>query len=107
MIVEDLNAPKDKYPTGKFTHLVAYNIPEGTQSLSLEALPSVAREGLDTWTGPNPPEGTGRHNYQFRVYALGEGFMAPAAGATQQQLMDAMQGHITGQTSITGYMDPR
>jgi hypothetical protein len=31
--------------------------------------------------------------------------MAPAAGATQQQLMDAMQGHITGQTKITGYMD--
>ena len=59
---------------------------------------------------PNPEAGTGKHNYQFRVYALGEGFKAPTAaegtaGVTQQQLVDAMQGHITGQTSITGYMD--
>jgi phosphatidylethanolamine-binding protein (PEBP) family uncharacterized protein len=107
VIVEDSFAPTAKYPTGKFTHLVAYNIiPEGAgQVLSLEDLPSGAREGRDTWTPPNPEAGTGVHNYQFRVYALGEGFVAPDAGATQQQLMDAMQGHITGQTSITGYMD--
>jgi Raf kinase inhibitor-like YbhB/YbcL family protein len=104
VIVIDHNAVGRSAVNGKFTHVAAWNIPAGTQDLDLGALPRGAVEGADTWTGPNPPPRSGTHRYEFQVYALGEGFTAPAAGATQQQLMNAMQGHITGQTSITGYM---
>jgi phosphatidylethanolamine-binding protein (PEBP) family uncharacterized protein len=111
VVVEDFNAAGNSpgirtMPDGtkRFTHLVAFNIPLGTQEINLGALPQGAVEGSDTWTGPNPPDGSGTHNYRFRVYALGAGFKAPAEGATQQQVMDAMQAHVTGRAEIWGTM---
>jgi Raf kinase inhibitor-like YbhB/YbcL family protein len=108
LVVEDLDAvgPSARRMhdgTSRVTHWLLDNIPEGTDSLSSDGVPPGAQEGRNAfWEGPAPPAGSGTHRYVFKLYALGEGFTAPAAGATQQQVMTAMEGHILGQTSIMG-----
>jgi Raf kinase inhibitor-like YbhB/YbcL family protein len=99
LIMEDRSAAKEGFK-GKFTHWVLYNIPADTQEISM-AQPEGTRQGADAWQGPNPRDGK-PHTYVFTLYALGENFTAPDAGATQQQLMDAMKDHIVGQTSLRG-----
>jgi Raf kinase inhibitor-like YbhB/YbcL family protein len=50
------------------------------------------------YRGPAPPAGK-PHNYHFTVYAL-DTALDLAPGATKQQLLDAMKGHIIGQGQL-------
>jgi Raf kinase inhibitor-like YbhB/YbcL family protein len=56
--------------------------------------------GLD-YVGPCPPEQDGPHRYSFRVYAL-DAWVTLAEGATREQLLEAMNGHILAQGELTG-----
>jgi Raf kinase inhibitor-like YbhB/YbcL family protein len=98
---------------GRYTHWVVSNIPEGTTKLQMVGgvLQAVDGAGNITnvsqalpYSGPNPGDGK-PHTYVFTLYALGQNsngqdYQAPAQVATQQQLADAMQGHIVGQTEL-------
>lgn len=56
--------------------------------------------GLD-YVGPCPPEHHDAHRYSFRVYAL-DAWVTLAEGATREQLLDAMEGHVLAHGELTG-----
>lgn len=112
LVLHDPDAPLE----GGFVHWVIYNIPGGATGLP-EGLPSDAElttpadlagttqgnNGLRRpgYFGPRPPAGSGVHNYNFRLFALD---LAPEldAGLDSAGLMDAIDGHILGSTTLTG-----
>jgi len=51
------------------------------------------------YDGPCPPSGT--HRYYFKLYALNSTLVV-SAGATQEELLTAMTGHILAQTQMMG-----
>jgi Raf kinase inhibitor-like YbhB/YbcL family protein len=104
LIVDDPDAPR-----GTFVHWVAYDLPAGARSLpeATPAQPELAdgtRQGSNGagkigYTGPCPPSGT--HRYYFKLYAL-DAPTGLASGASKEQLVDAMQGHILAQGELWG-----
>ena len=105
LIVDDPDAP-----SGVFTHWVIFNLPPDTRSLpeavSADAtLASGALQGENGrgdigYRGPCPPSGS-PHHYCFSLYALDKSLNL-AAGASEEQLLQAMQGHILAQSQLVG-----
>ena len=104
LIVDDPDAP-----SGTYVHWVIYNLPASTRALaenvqpdatlkdgSLNGQNSSRRSG---YTGPCPPNG--KHRYFFKLYAL-DSVLALKSGATKDQLLSAMQGHILAQAELMG-----
>jgi Raf kinase inhibitor-like YbhB/YbcL family protein len=50
--------------------------------------------------GPCPPKGS-PHHYRFILYALDKS-LDLAAGASKDQVLEAMQGHILAQSQLVG-----
>ena len=104
LIAEDPDAPG-----GVFTHWLLYNIPPGVKELPEdvrrdETLPNGARQGINDfgkigYGGPCPPGGT--HRYYFKLYAL-DTLLDLKPGATKEQLLDAIQGHLLAETEVMG-----
>lgn len=96
-------------PGGTWVHWVLFNLPAGARALpeavrSDATLADGSRTGTNSWQrpgygGPCPPRGT--HRYFFRLYALNVA-LDLAGGAGQDQLLQAMQGHVLGQTELMG-----
>lgn len=96
-------------PVGTWVHWVLFNIP-GTATSLPEAMPAQdefsdgtrhgrSSFGRNAYGGPCPPGGT--HRYFFKLYALDTLLdLAPGAGA--QQVTQAMEGHVLGQTELMG-----
>ena len=97
-----------------YTHWVIFNLPPDARGLP-EAVPkdeTLANGALQGKTGsggigyptgyfgPCPPKGS-PHHYRFTVYAL-DTSLDLAAGASKDQLLQAMQGHILGQAQLVG-----
>lgn len=104
LIMDDPDAP-----SGVFTHWVVFNIP--AESLNLPAAATSANlpngtiqgrnsYGTSAYGGPCPPPGS-PHHYRFTLYALGQP-VALAAGATREQLLSTMSGHILAQARLIG-----
>ena len=96
-------------PRGTWVHWILYNIPTSTRALP-EAIPSDANladgswHGMNNWgrlgyDGPCPPSGT--HRYFFNLYALDK-MLDLYAGASKDQVRQAMQGHILAQAQLMG-----
>ena len=104
LIADDPDAP-----IGTWVHWVLYNLPGQTVALAQAVppdadLPDGGRHGKNSWGrlgygGPCPPGGT--HRYFFKLYAL-DTVLDLAAGASKEQLLQAMQGHILAQTELMG-----
>lgn len=104
LIVED---PQD---TGVFTHWVLYNIPPDRSDLpeGVEAGGTLwwgAMQGRNSYgnvryEGPCPPRRQ-EHTYYFRLYAL-DAPLDLAAGATREQVMQQMEGHILERAELVG-----
>jgi Raf kinase inhibitor-like YbhB/YbcL family protein len=101
-------------PDAAYTHWVIYNLPPDATGLP-EAVPkgdTLANGALQGkigsggsgyptgYMGPCPPKG-GPHHYQFTLYAL-DITLDLAAGASKDQVLQAMQGHILGQAQLVG-----
>jgi Raf kinase inhibitor-like YbhB/YbcL family protein len=105
LIMDDPDAPM-----GVFTHWVMYNLPPDTQGLpeavtknsqlSGGALQGKNGGGTIGYIGPCPPKGS-PHHYRFTLYALDKS-LDLAAGATKDQALQAMEGHILGQSQLVG-----
>jgi Raf kinase inhibitor-like YbhB/YbcL family protein len=104
LIMDDPDAPG-----GTWVHWVVYNLPPDTHSL-LASIPAEQEstgegfQGSNSWGrlgygGPCPPSGT--HRYFFKLYAL-DTTLDLAAGATKEQVTQAMAGHILVQTELMG-----
>ena len=101
-------------PVGTWVHWVLYDLPASTLSLP-EAVPPEAelpdggRHGQNSWGrsdygGPCPPGGT--HRYFFKLYAL-DAELELAAGASKEELLRAMDGHILASTETMGVYSRR
>ncbi|MFL6211396.1 MAG: YbhB/YbcL family Raf kinase inhibitor-like protein [Pyrinomonadaceae bacterium] len=104
LVVDDPDAPR-----GTWVHWVAYNLSPATKTLpenvpALEALAGGGQQGKNDfgklgYGGPCPPDGT--HRYYFKLYALNAELNLPA-GATKQDLLKAMYGHILDEGQLLG-----
>lgn len=105
LIVDDPDAP-----SGSFTHWVLYNLPASVHQLeegitNQEQLKNGAIQGMNDfgrigYGGPCPPSGPA-HEYRFTIYALDKSLtMKP--GASKNQLLDAIKGHILAQGRLIG-----
>lgn len=104
LIVDDPDAP-----SGTFVHWVIYNLPadseelaEGVpneQTLSDGAMQGVNGFGTVGYRGPCPPGGV--HRYFFKLYAL-DAELELSAGATKEDLLDAMEGHVLAEGQLMG-----
>src|SRR5512137_2082609 len=97
LIVDDPDAP-----VGTWDHWVAYDIPvaaavpEGVKALGTPGHNSWRRPG---YGGPCPP--FGEHRYFFNVYALSQPLGLPA-GASKNQVQEAMKGRVLAEATLMG-----
>jgi Raf kinase inhibitor-like YbhB/YbcL family protein len=105
LIMDDPDAPG-----GTFTHWVIFNTPPDSLT-SPEAVPTEpqlscgTQQGINDfgtigYGGPCPPPGR-PHRYRFTLYALDQP-LDLKAGASKEQLLGAMEGHIIEQARLTG-----
>jgi Raf kinase inhibitor-like YbhB/YbcL family protein len=106
LIADDPDAPR-----GVFTHWVLFNIPGNVEHLD-ENIPQARRLdngaiqgrndlGGDGYGAPCPPKHDAPHHYRFTLYAL-DAPLRLQAGATRQQLLDALQAHVLDQAQLIG-----
>jgi len=106
LIMDDPDAPG-----GIWVHWVLFNIPPDLRELE-EDLPITGKNqdpnaiffGENSWGrigygGPCPPSGT--HRYFFKLYAL-DMKINLLPGATKQEILNAMDGHILAETELMG-----
>ena len=105
LICDDPDAPR-----GTWVHWVLYNLPADSRELS-EGVPTSAildngaKQGKNDfgtfgYGGPAPPKGK-PHRYFFKLYAVDTMLDLPA-GATKEQLLAAMKGHIVAEGQLMG-----
>ncbi|MCI0456097.1 MAG: YbhB/YbcL family Raf kinase inhibitor-like protein [Gemmataceae bacterium] len=105
LVCDDPDAPR-----GTWVHWVLYNLPADARGLDEGVSPqgelsSGARQGKNDfgkfgYGGPAPPRGK-PHRYFFRLYALDEPVDLPA-GATRNQLLEAIKGHVLAEGQLMG-----
>lgn len=105
LIMDDPDAPGSV-----FTHWVFFDLPADTRVLGIgvetSERPSMGgtQGGNDAgsigYTGPCPPS-NGPHRYRFSLYALDE-LLELGPGASKQDVLDAMQGHILAEAQLVG-----
>jgi len=96
-------------PMGTWVHWVVYDIPPNVTALSEHApseqeLTNGGKQGRSDfgtigYGGPCPPSGT--HRYYFKLYALNS-YVGLHPGATKEQLLKAMKGHILEESTLIG-----
>jgi Raf kinase inhibitor-like YbhB/YbcL family protein len=118
LVCDDPDAPTPK----PWVHWVIYGIganvaqlPKGVPAgkLTFKA-PIEAKQGKNSWDsgatvgyrGPMPPPGHGRHHYHFKLYAL-DAQLDLEAGATKEQLLAAMKGHVLAEAVLIGTYERR
>jgi len=105
LICEDPDAQQ----LSPFVHWVAYNIPAAKTRLEEGATDEMGKEftlgknsaGVEGYQGPNPPKNTGAHRYYFKLFAV-DNFIDLKPGATADEVMEAMRGHIVGAAEVMG-----
>ncbi len=96
-------------PMGTWVHWVLYDLPADIKELQEgiptdEVLENGAKHGKNSWGkigygGPCPPGGT--HRYFFKIYALDK-MLNLKPGATKEEILKAMEGHIIAQGELMG-----
>jgi Raf kinase inhibitor-like YbhB/YbcL family protein len=101
LVMDDPDAP-----AGTFTHWVVFDIPAARTDLpSGPPSDAVGVSGKNSrgqlgYTGPCPPSGT--HRYFFRLFALDVPTLGLAAGASRQQVENAIATHTIGTAELMG-----
>jgi Raf kinase inhibitor-like YbhB/YbcL family protein len=101
LIVDDPDAPR-----GTFTHWIVFDIPgDRTDLPSGVRSDAVGISGRNSgrelgFMGPCPPSGT--HRYFFRLSALDVASLGLAAGASREEVEDAMAAHTLDLAELMG-----
>jgi Raf kinase inhibitor-like YbhB/YbcL family protein len=87
-----------------FVHWVAWNIDPKAGGLARGSVTLGARLGRNgrgnpAYVGPRP--GKSPHNYHFQMFAL-DTEVSLKAGASREQLLKAMQGHVLAKADLVG-----
>jgi Raf kinase inhibitor-like YbhB/YbcL family protein len=99
LIMDDPDAPGRTW-----VHWVVYDLPADLTGLSEGVGPDVGTQGTNSWSrtgygGPCPPSGT--HRYFFKLYAL-DTTLDLDAGASKNEVLDSMSGHILAEAQLMG-----
>jgi Raf kinase inhibitor-like YbhB/YbcL family protein len=96
LVMEDPDAPK-----GTFDHWIMWNIPPEAKIASNSAPGIQGKNGKNEngYTGPCPP--SGEHHYHFKVFALDKK-LDLKEGASKEELVEAMKGHIIAKGELIG-----
>ncbi len=109
LIVEDPDVPAAVRPEQMWDHWIVFNIPGTTREIAENSQPGTPGKGSYphmNYGGPCPPpqyEPT-THRYFFKLYAL-DVMLDLEAGATKEDVLFAMQGHIIAETVLMGTCD--
>ena len=97
-------------PVGTWIHWVIFNLPAEKTGLEenlsgQNRLSDGALQGKNSWGklgygGPCPPPGK-PHRYFFKLYAL-DTMLDLKSGATKQELLKAMEGHVLAEAELMG-----
>lgn len=90
-----------------FVHWLVYDLtgtPSGGLPVGISSSPDAPAQGTNSfgslgYGGPCPP--SGEHHYRFAVYSLDRALELTGAPRIDE-LQAAMNGHVTGQATITG-----
>jgi len=104
----------DLHPVAKsWVHWMVVNIPTNKDSLPEGAsggkMPKGTIElensfGDIGWGGPQPPPGTGKHEYLLMVYALNiEKVNTGTTSLTEKEFLNVIKGNILAKAEIRGY----
>lgn len=102
LILDDPDAP-----SGTFTHWVLFDLPADMSELAegastepeLEANHGMTSFGEAAYGGPCPPSGV--HHYIFTLYAA-DTTLDLAAGASKEDVLEALDGHVLGWAELVG-----
>jgi Raf kinase inhibitor-like YbhB/YbcL family protein len=99
LLMSDYDAPVD----GGFHHWIVYNIPGSARELEGN---HAYTEGMNSYGfigygGPCPPPTGETHHYLFLLYAVNVARVG-SQGLTFGQVVNAIEGHVLGATSIIG-----
>jgi len=72
-------------------------------SLSTPILELLSTNGQSGYQGPEPPAGSGDHEYQTLIFALDAASVDLADGATFTEFLDAVEGSTLAEASISGF----
>lgn len=105
IVVEDLDA-------GEYVHWTLWNVPASTETIPRSVAKGEqppfaegARQGENDaggigYVGPCPPAADEPHSYRFRLSAVST-TLALAAGASRNELADALSGNVIDSVSLT------
>jgi len=104
LIVDDPDAQRVVGYT--WVHWIRFNISVSGSEVRIEEGSSPGVGGFSTYKsgrygGPNPPAGSGIHNYYFKVYAL-DVDLDLGSDAEKSDVEAAMEGHILDKAEIVG-----
>jgi Raf kinase inhibitor-like YbhB/YbcL family protein len=102
----------DRHPVAnEWIHWMAVDIPADATGLPVgasgEGMPAGSRELENTWRdtgygGPQPPPGSGEHEYEIVVYALAVESVDVATDASFSDFLDVVADEMVGAASVTG-----
>lgn len=103
LIMDDPDVPESVRKDRMYVHWVVYNIPPATTEIKENATPpgilGTNTSGKCDYKGPCPPDR--EHRYFFKLYALDTKLDLPP-GATKEEVLKAMDGHILAHTELMG-----
>ena len=99
LIMDDPDAPGRTW-----VHWVVFDLPAGLTSLPEAIGQDVGTQGTNSWSrtgygGPCPPSGT--HHYFIKLYAL-DTTLDLDTGASKNEVLDSMSGHILAEAQLMG-----
>lgn len=110
VIADDPDAAEPK----PFVHWIIYDITgdatgigEGLSTDAVLQQPKGAKQGTNSkgqtgYMGPRPPLGDPAHNYHFQVFALDLSQIPVDPGATREQVLAAIDGHVIAKGEVVG-----
>lgn len=106
LVVEDPDVPAAA-GVSVWIHWVVYDIPSVLRQIPeawiVEGTAGIGTRGKFAYSGPKPPDR--EHRYFFRLYAL-DRMLALASGATRDELIEAMGGHVIAEAVLMGRVEP-
>lgn len=108
LIMEDPDVPSSLREDQLWIHWVVFNLSPNLREIAERSSPPGVKGrntgGRTGYMGPCPPDR--RHRYFFKLYALNT-LLSLTEGATREELLEAMEGHILAKAELMGTYEKR